>query len=225
MVYEAVSLRPQNTEKLQDVGRLLRRGRAKFTGSKGENMAIPEPLYSLLKDAVRNLTQGRSLVLIPEEKQLTTQQAGELLGVSRPFLIRLLDAGEMPFSLVGRHRRIKVSDLIDYSKRKSERKAVLDKMARGEVQLYTIVFPEGLTYKEIAARLQPTGFVVAKRLRKDVLNGEPVKFYPLVMPAFHLQPLKEMTTFLPLADVNWKLSQGRNERRIVGPPFVEPVAP
>jgi excisionase family DNA binding protein len=130
MVHEAVLIRPQNAEKLQDLGRLLRRGRAKLTGSKGENLAIPEPLYSLLKDAVRNLAQGRSLVLIPEEKQLTTQQAGELLGVSRPFLIRLLDAGEMPFSLVGRHRRIRVSDVIDYAKRKSERKAALDRMTR-----------------------------------------------------------------------------------------------
>jgi excisionase family DNA binding protein len=50
--------------------------------------------------------------------------------MSRPFLIRLLDAGEMPFSLVGRHRRIRVSDLIDYAKRKSERKAALEKLAR-----------------------------------------------------------------------------------------------
>lgn len=130
MVHEAVLIHPQNIEKLQDVGRLLRRGRARLTGPKGENLTIPEPLYSLLKDAVRNLTQGRSLVLIPEDRQLTTQQAGELLGVSRPFLIRLLDAGEMPFSLVGRHRRIKVSDLVDYSKRKSDRKDALDKMAR-----------------------------------------------------------------------------------------------
>jgi excisionase family DNA binding protein len=130
MVNEAVSIRPQNAEKLQDIGRLLRRGRAKLTGSNGENMNIPEPLYSLLQDAVRNLTQGRSLVLIPEEKPLTTQQAAELLGVSRPFLIRLLDAGEMPYSLVGKHRRIKLCAVMDYSKRKSDRKAALDKMAR-----------------------------------------------------------------------------------------------
>jgi hypothetical protein len=63
MVHGAVSIHPQNAEKLQDVGRLLRRGRARLTGSKGENLTIPEPLYSLLKDAVRNLTQGRSLVI------------------------------------------------------------------------------------------------------------------------------------------------------------------
>lgn len=147
MVYEASSIRPQNAEKLQDVGRLLRRGRAKLTGSTGEAINIPEPLYTLLKDAVRNLTQGRSLVLIPEEKQLTTQQAAELLGVSRPFLIRLLDAGEMPFRLVGKHRRIKVSDLMDYSKRKADRKTALDKMARDayEAGLYdrSAELPEG----------------------------------------------------------------------------------
>jgi hypothetical protein len=73
MVHEAVSIHPRNSEKLQDVGRLLRSGRVRLTGSKGENLTIPESLYSLLKDAVRNLTQGRSLVLIAEEKQLTTQ--------------------------------------------------------------------------------------------------------------------------------------------------------
>lgn len=130
MVHEAVSIRPQDAEKLQDLGRLLRRGRAKLTGAKGENLSIPEPIYALLKDAVRNLAQGRALMLIPEEKQLTTQEAGDLLGVSRPYLIRLLDAGEMPFSLVGTHRRIRLGDVVAYAKRKANRKAALDKMAR-----------------------------------------------------------------------------------------------
>ena len=130
MVHEAVSIRPGSSEKLQDVKRLLRCGRPKLAGPKGENVSLPEPLFSLLKDAVRSLSQGRSLVLIPEDQQLTSQQAAERLGVSRPFLIRLLDAGEIPFTLVGKHRRIKVIDLIAYARRKSARKAALDKMAR-----------------------------------------------------------------------------------------------
>lgn len=130
MVHEALSIRPRNAVKLEAVGRLLRRGRARLTGPQGESVIIPEPLYALLKFAVRSLTQGRSLVLIPEKTQLTTKMAAELLGVSRPFLIRLLDAGEMPFSLVGSHRRINRSDVISYAKRKSKRKAALDKMAR-----------------------------------------------------------------------------------------------
>lgn len=130
MVNEAVSIHPRNAGKLQDVGRLLRAGRARLIGSQGENLSIPEPLYALLKNAVRNLEQGRSLVMIPQDQPLTTQQAGKLLGVSRPYLIRLLDAGEMPFHLVGKHRRIHVRDVINYAKRKSERKAALDRMSR-----------------------------------------------------------------------------------------------
>ena len=129
-MHEAIAIRPQNAKKIEDIGRMLNRGRVKLTGPMGENLSIPEPLYQLLKDAVTNLAQGRSLVLIPEEQQLTTQEAGELLGVSRPYLIRLLDAGEIAYSLVGRHRRIQMSDLVEYAKRRVERRAALDKMAR-----------------------------------------------------------------------------------------------
>lgn len=146
-MHEAIAIRPQNAKKIEDIGRMLNRGRVKLTGPMGENLSIPEPLYQLLKDAVTNLAQGRSLVLIPEEQQLTTQEAGELLGVSRPYLIRLLDAGEIAYSLVGRHRRIQMSDLVEYAKRRVERRAALDKMARDayDAGLYdrTIEIPEG----------------------------------------------------------------------------------
>lgn len=146
-MHEAIAIRPQNAKKIEDIGRMLNRGRVKLTGPMGENLSIPEPLYQLLKDAVTNLAQGRSLVLIPEEQQLTTQEAGELLGVSRPYLIRLLDAGEIPYSLVGRHRRIQMSDLVEYAKRRVARRAALDKMARDayDAGLYdrTIGIPEG----------------------------------------------------------------------------------
>jgi excisionase family DNA binding protein len=100
-------------------------------GPKGERATLPKPLYNLLKEIVKGLEDGRSLVLLPEEKQLTTQQAGELLGMSRPYVVRLLDAGEMPYSLVGRHRRIALREVLAYSKRRSEaRRSALNKMAR-----------------------------------------------------------------------------------------------
>jgi excisionase family DNA binding protein len=70
------------------------------------------------------------LVLIPEERQLTTQSAAELLGMSRPYLIRLLDAGEMPYHLVGKHRRIALRDVLAYAKRRDGRRLALDTMAR-----------------------------------------------------------------------------------------------
>ncbi|MFN0107183.1 MAG: excisionase family DNA-binding protein [Bryobacteraceae bacterium] len=114
---------------------MLRSGHAKLMGPKGEKATLPAPLYSLLQDIVNALADGRSLVVVPEEKQLTTQRAGELLGMSRPYIVRLLDAGEMPYLLVGKHRRISLRDVLAYAKRRAEaRKAALDKMARDAYQ-------------------------------------------------------------------------------------------
>jgi excisionase family DNA binding protein len=147
MVEEAISIQPQDAANLREVGRVLRHGPAKLVGPKGEQAILPQPLYDLLKDIVKSLADGRSLVIMPEERQLTTQQAGELLGMSRPYLIRLLDAGEMPYNLVGKHRRIALRDVLAYAKRRSEaRKSVLDKMARDayEAGLYDhAAIPEG----------------------------------------------------------------------------------
>jgi excisionase family DNA binding protein len=77
----------------------------------------------------------------------TWRRAAELLGMSRPYLIRLLDAGEMRYHLVGKHRRIALCDVLSYSKRRAEgRRAALDKMARDafEAGLYdNATIPEG----------------------------------------------------------------------------------
>jgi excisionase family DNA binding protein len=147
MVNEAISIEPQDAGNLRSVGRILRRGPATLVGPEGELAVLPEPLYALLKDIVKSLAEGRSLVLLPEEKQLTTQQTAELLGMSRPYLIRLLDAGEMPYCLVGKHRRIALRDVLTYAKRRAAaRQSALDKMARDayEAGLYDeAAIPDG----------------------------------------------------------------------------------
>jgi len=131
MVGEAISIQPGDVLKLRALDRMLRSGQAQLLGPNGEMAALPAPLYGLLQNLVSVLQEGRSLVVMPEEKQLTTQQAGELLGMSRPYIIRLLDAGEMPCILVGRHRRISLRDVLAYAKRRAEaRRAALDRMAR-----------------------------------------------------------------------------------------------
>jgi excisionase family DNA binding protein len=131
VVDKAIIIPPRKAANLREVSRVLRRGPAKLVGPKGERATLPKPLHDLLKDIVKNLADGRSLVLMPEEKQLTTQQAGDLLGMSRPYVIRLLDAGEMPYVLVGKHRRISLRDVLVYAKRRSKaRRSALDKMAR-----------------------------------------------------------------------------------------------
>ena len=74
---------------------------------------------------------GRAIVLIPENQQLTTQRAADLLSVSRPHLIKLLEAGDLPYHRVGSHRHIYLKDLAAYQKRRDvERKAALDRIAK-----------------------------------------------------------------------------------------------
>lgn len=147
MVQDAITIQPQDSAELHGVSQLLRRGAPTLVGPQGEQATLPTPLYNLLKDIVRSLEKGRSLVLMPEEKQLTTQRAAELLGMSRPYLIQLLDAGEMPYHLVGKHRRIALQDVLAYAKRRAEgQRAALDKMARDafEAGLYdNATFAEG----------------------------------------------------------------------------------
>jgi excisionase family DNA binding protein len=105
--------------------------RAKLVSRDGEELELPESVYALLVRIVGEMDQGNGVTILPVHAVLTTQQAAELLNVSRPYLVGLLKKGEMPFDEVGRHRRIRVKDLLEYKERRdSGRRRLLSRMTK-----------------------------------------------------------------------------------------------
>ena len=92
---------------------------------------LPPLLVRVLMEAARQLAKGNSISILHYEQELTTQHAADLLQVSRPYLIRLLEEGKICYHLVGSHRRIRLGDLLDYKKtRDARRQANISEMAR-----------------------------------------------------------------------------------------------
>jgi excisionase family DNA binding protein len=85
----------------------------------GEALVLPRQAVSLLAYILSQAAAGRGVSVMPSHAELTTQEAADLLNVSRPYLIGLLEKEAISYRLVGRHRRIRWDNLMDY-KRKSE---------------------------------------------------------------------------------------------------------
>lgn len=104
---------------------------ARLVAPTGQQFDLPDALDRAIRQAVRLLAQGRAVAIVPYDTMLTTQQAADLLNVSRPYLIRLLEGGHVPFHRVGTHRRIRFDDLMRYrAQRDAERRHHLARLTR-----------------------------------------------------------------------------------------------
>jgi excisionase family DNA binding protein len=96
-----------------------------------ESFAVPESVTKMLLEILSQMAQGNAVVLIPAHAELTTQEAADTLNVSRPFLIKLLEQGKLPYRKVGSHRRVMFSDLMNYKEQyKNDRLKVLEELQK-----------------------------------------------------------------------------------------------
>lgn len=88
-------------------------------GPQGEQLELPQSVFEALRTIVLGMAAGQTMTLMPAERMLTTQQAADILQVSRPHLVKLIDEGAIPYEYVGRHRRVAARDVMEYRETRS----------------------------------------------------------------------------------------------------------
>jgi excisionase family DNA binding protein len=143
MSVKGIELRPENIDAVL-VERAARRMREYLAENPGDEpidvvgeigdddaLVVPREIAMMLAQVLSMLESGTVVQIMPHSAMLTTQQAADLLNVSRPYLIGLLEADKIPFTMVGTHRRIAFGDLLAYQNEDYQRRrAVVDELTR-----------------------------------------------------------------------------------------------
>jgi excisionase family DNA binding protein len=105
--------------------------KCQLLGPKGESIPLPEAIFYVLERVVEVMARGDSITVVPVGREVTTQQAADLLNVSRQYLVRLLDEGRIPFRKTGKHRRLRIEDVLSFKeKRDKDRRAGLRELSQ-----------------------------------------------------------------------------------------------
>jgi excisionase family DNA binding protein len=126
-------LPPADMEAMLDLSRFLAHVTepAVLLGPDGQTVPLPMEAYQVLVKVVESMRAGKAITVAPLDQRVTTQEAADFLGISRPTLVKLLDQGEIPHErpAAGRHRRVRLDDILEYQLRKrAERRSALDEL-------------------------------------------------------------------------------------------------
>ena len=144
-----IPLSGKDQREIQEIYEKLRTAEAKLVGPDGRTQILPNSLYSFLCRLLADLKAGNSVTILQSNADLTTVEAAKLLGMSRQFLIGLLGKNEIPYRMVGTHRRLYARDVLAYkAKRDTARRKTLDDLARSEQE-------EGLYDKNVRTSNDP----------------------------------------------------------------------
>jgi excisionase family DNA binding protein len=130
-----ITASPDEKSELRVLARALEAHQeSSLLGPENNLIPLPEPIHQVLLQAVRFLERGEGVMIFPSTQAVTTQSAADILGVSRQYLVQLLEDGKIPFHKVGTHRRVKLKDVFEYRRqRDARRRKALDDMAKEAV--------------------------------------------------------------------------------------------
>ena len=135
-ITEPVTIPESEVREVQELQALMAAGDAVLVGTNGKRRPIPAEVHALFLQVLDGLREGKAISVVPLQQQLTTQEAANLLGTSRQYLVRLLDANKIPCRKVGTHRRIYLKDLMEYKKSRDEQRSqTLANLAKESMEL------------------------------------------------------------------------------------------
>lgn len=131
----AVPISENDRKDIEALYKAFRRGNAKLISPDGESKSLPDSLYSFLVELIGSLNEGKSVMIVQNHAKLTTMEAANMLGMSRQFLVGLLEKGDIPYHMVGTHRRVYAQDLFQYKAvRDVNRHSLLRDLAMAEAE-------------------------------------------------------------------------------------------